>query len=238
MAERLVRCIEGHIYDASHHQTCPSCGARPPLGVDMGSSLVAEVPKAASLSAALPQAKIKLWGGIAAAVLAVALVASPWRITDVRGWLDEMMGQLSAPSISERENRTAPQNSDPEFDPRVRELSDAIRRTPQDPNLFMLRGDAYTVLKAFDAAIADYEQAIKLKVNDPVAKQQAEPRNIDLLRKQTMAYLFKGDTANAVTRLRMVYALDPSDSKVKATLDDLQSTLDRKAARSTPKGGR
>ena len=49
------------------------------------------------------------------------------------------------------------------LDPRVRHFTDAIRRDPSDPTLYMMRASVLVGMHDYDDAIKDYDKAIGLR---------------------------------------------------------------------------
>jgi Flp pilus assembly protein TadD len=54
------------------------------------------------------------------------------------------------------------QCNDGKFDQAIATFNEALKKKPNDPNLFLLRGKAYTAKGQYAPALADLNQAIKL----------------------------------------------------------------------------
>lgn len=111
MAQKLVRCIEGHVYDSSQNEQCPICGARDAQKEESAAALVAtgtpdlESPiKAAGSSAygKLPRQPVLIGGAACAVLLALAGL-----------WASGLIGGSSSTTEQEAAKSTAENGAAP-----------------------------------------------------------------------------------------------------------------------------
>ena len=114
MSQRLVRCIEGHVYDEAVNEACPICGSKrsvsaPPTQTEVSEAIEksAEPVVEPHKGPATPALDVRLYlagGGVAAVVLAVGV----WALLGLRSVPRPAASQAQAPTESHDRSNARP----------------------------------------------------------------------------------------------------------------------------------
>jgi len=99
------------------------------------------------------------------------------------------------------------------FDVAIKDLTEAIKLEPSEPDTYYMRGLAYSYKKEFDLSIKDYNEAIKLKQSDG-----------DFYCNRAYAYIFKGDKNQAISDLEMAVKINPQNEGYREMLEGFKKS--------------
>jgi tetratricopeptide (TPR) repeat protein len=132
----------------------------------------------------------------------------------------------NAPNLAAAlQQRAAAYFAQQKFDLAMADFSEAIKLTPNDPNVYERRAYIEMQVRDYDEALADYSQAIKLRPNEV---------RYYLLR--SYIYETKGDIKNSMADTDKVLELQPKNPEALARKQRLKTILQSQAAPPPPPG--